>query len=558
VLLTRSGATLQGEEQGLRLRIRLLRGRWPDDGDYIPEESYVQIEAEDLDGRQPPELRLQGLAGAAPEYEDGGRRVMHVQLGSTLGLVPIEARCGPRRLAAEIEVRPRKLDYQAHYLAMRSELEALAQNLLIHSWQAAVERRGAARVDTRTPAELVDLLRQLWTEVRRTFELIALDPHRDLVSELEVADASRAREIGGASLADLVRQPAHWVEHPAEAPLMPSTVTLDSGRRVTPVRILEDRTALSYDTAPNRVVKAGLHLVRRNLRGAMRLIDSGLPRGHFALQAQAPYAALLDELSRGLGSMLRQDFLAEAGAAHASDFFQHTLEADPRYRSMAQLLKTLTLGIGPQVTGRPFVASVREVWEVFEYWSYLSLVTELLSRGWSPVNGDDLFKVKPSGLVLDLARGVASVIRLERGADRVAVCFQRTIRSRSAPQTGALQSRTHEMRPDVILQIEQGGVERLVVVDAKYRLDADGINPPQSAIDDVHVYRDGIGRFERAADGSHRFVPLVTLGIVAFPSRDPSAFAGNRYFESLEHGLGAVSCLPGQDGASRIADACGL
>ena len=63
MLLTRQGATLQGEDEGFRLRLRLLGGRsWPDDGDYIPEESHVQLEAEDLDGQDPPEVRLHRVA----------------------------------------------------------------------------------------------------------------------------------------------------------------------------------------------------------------------------------------------------------------------------------------------------------------------------------------------------------------------------------------------------------------------------------------------------------------------------------------------------------------
>ena len=174
------------------------------------------------------------------------------------------------------------------------------------------------------------------------------------------------------------------------------------------------------------------------------------------------------------------------------------------------------------------------------------------------MNGEEVFKVKPSGLVLDLVRGVESVIRFEKGADSVALYFQRAVKSRSTPKTGALQWSTDEMKPDVMLQIERGSVEQLVVVDAKYRLDPDGINLPQSAIDDEDVYRDGIGRFEKRPDGSYAFVPLVALGIVAFPSQDPFAFATSRYAESVHQGLGAVSCLPGQDGAERIAAACGL
>jgi predicted component of viral defense system (DUF524 family) len=559
VHLSRQGAALEGDEDALRLRLRLLsRRQWPEDGDYVPEESHLQLEAENLDGPEPPEVLLQGLPHAAPEYTEGPRRVVTVQLGSTLGVLPIELRAGPRRATAEVEVRPRKLDYQAHYLAMKSELESLAQNLLLHAWQAAAERHGVEPVQQQTPAELVTLLRELWREVRRTFELIALDPHRDLVSEFEVADVSRAREIGPESLADLVRQPSYWAVHPAGVPPLPSTVKLSTGKLVTPVQVLEDRTELSYDTAPNRVVKAGLDLVRRHVREAVRIMATGLPQGHFALDSKEPYEALLGELSRGLGAMLRQDFVAEAGEAQPSDFAQHTLEADPRYRTMSQLLKTLTLGISPRVTGRPFVASEREVWEVFEYWTYLSLVGELLWRGWTPVNGDDVFKVKRSGLVLDLVRGVESVIRMEKGTASVSLYYQRAVKSRSAPKTGALQSRTHEMKPDAMLVIRQGTTERLVVLDAKYRLDPDGINPPQSAIDDVHVYRDGIGRFEKRPDGTFTFLPTVGLGIVAFPSQDPSAFEASRYADSLAHGLGAVSCLPGQQGARRIADACSL
>jgi uncharacterized protein len=557
--LTRKGQVLQGEEHALRLRLRLIGGRaWPADGDYVPEESQLLIEAADLEGAGPPDIELHGLRGVAPEYVDGCVRVMTVQLGSTLGFLPIEIAVGTRRAFAEVEVRPKKLDYQTHYLAMKSQLEELAQNLLVHSWQAAVERYGLAPSEDRTPAELVSLLNQLWAEVRRAFELIALDPHRDVVSEFDIADASRARQVGPESLADLVRQPSFWVEHPPDTPPLPSTRTLPSGLRVTPVRVLEDRTELSYDTPPNRVLKAGLDLVRRHVGLAIRLVHEGLPAGHFALAAEEPYTALLDELSRGLGAMMRNDFIAQAGTASSTDFAQHTLEADPRYRSMVKLLKMLTLGVSPVITGRAFTVSVREVWELFEYWTYLSLVSELIWRGWEPMDADETFKAERRGLVLDLARGAESLIRMSKGEDVVALYYQRSVKSRLSPKTGALQSRTHAMRPDVMVESRIGDIGRLAVIDAKYRLDVDGVGPPQSAIDDVHVYRDGIGRYEPRPDGSYAFLPALDIGIVAFPGPDPEAFAGSRYEDSLRHGIGAVCCLPGMEGAKLIADVCKL
>lgn len=559
MLLTRQGARLEGEADALRLRLRLLGGRaWPADGDYIPEESYVQIEAQNLDGPDPPSVAIHGLPHAAPEYTDGPWRVITLQLGSTLGVLPIEVQAQLRSALAEVEVRPRKLDYKQHYLAMKADIEQMAQNLLVHSWQAVAERYGLARVDEQTPAELVELLRQLWAEVRRAFELIARDPHRELVSEFEPTDVSRARGIGPDSLADLVREPSYWAEHPAGIPPLPSTTQLPSGKLVTPVRVLEDRPELTYDTPPNRVVKAGLHSVRRHVQTAIGLISHGLPQGHFALQAEQPYSELLEELSRGLGGMLRQDFLAEATEPLSTDFAQHILEADPRYRSMSQLLRTLTLGISPAISGRPFTASVREVWEVFEYWTYLSIIAELLWRGWTPINGDEVFKIKRSGLVLDLVRGVESVIQMEKGGQSVGLYYQRGVKSRSGQKTGALQSRTHEMRPDMMLVIKQYEIERIVVVDAKYRVDQDGVGPPQSAIDDVHVYRDGIGHYELRPDGSYSFIPRVGLGIVVFPSQDPDAFATTRYADSIRQGLGAISCLPGQAGAKQVVAACGL
>ena len=354
MLLTRQGATLQGEDEGFRLRLRLLGGRsWPDDEDTSLR-NRMWIEAEDLDGQDPPVARLHGLPHAAPEYEDGRRRVIHFQLGSTLGFLPIEIRVGPRHATTEVEVRPRKLDYQAHYLAMKSELEELAQNLLFTPGKpppsdAALlllkrEHRRSSSAYSRTVGSSAPLVR-----------VDAFDPHRDLVSEFEVADVSRARELGPESLADLVRQPSYWTDHPLGREPLPSTVTFGTGQLVTPMRILEDRTELLYDTPPNRVIKWGLHTVRRHVRTAMSLVAAGLPQGHFGLEAEAPYVALLEGLSRGLGGMLRQDFMADAGRAVPSDFAQHTLEADARYRSMAQLLKTLTC-ISPKVTGRPFVA----------------------------------------------------------------------------------------------------------------------------------------------------------------------------------------------------------
>ena len=108
------------------------------------------------------------------------------------------------------------------------------------------------------------------------------------------------------------------------------------------------------------------------------------------------------------------------------------------------------------------------------------------------------------------------------------------------------------MVPDISI-LHRGRTDRLILADAKYQLDADGISPPQHAIDALHVYRDGIG-----VNGPDGFQTMVDLAIAAYPGPPPADFEQHRYFQSLVDGIGAVPALPSVGGSAALADACGF
>lgn len=535
-------------DDALRLRVRPLgrRGLSPD-GQHVLEESRLLVEAEDLDGEGPPSIEIHGLEGIGEPDAVDNRTAVEVNTGSALGTIPIRVSRGGRSILASIEVRPYKLDYQSHYVEMRDQLEELAHNLLLHAWQAAARKRGLQIAEEPTPAELIALLGELWERLRRLFSTIEADPHREVVSAFEVSDLSRARDIRQESIVDLVRHPSHWLTHPQSRPPLPATQSI-GGALFTPIKVLEHLAELTYDTAPNRVLAHMLRKLLGAVHEARRITVEDIASDYFPLQAKPSYLRFLGRLAAGIGAIVRTDFLAEAGAVRPGDFSEHILEADPRYRALMDLLRLLHLGISPRIEGRAFAVSEREVWEIFEYWIYLSVTAELLTRDWDALDADTLFRTSDEGLVLGLARGTTATVTFVKDGDRLELTYQRRYVSGRVLAAGTLHTRTHDMQPDIVIRtVDPAGVERIAVIDAKYRLDTDAIGPPQSSIDALHVYHDGIGR--TLPTGA--FLPAVTMAIAAFPAPSVEEFNGHRYERSLRFGVGGLPFLPGQHGAAR-------
>jgi predicted component of viral defense system (DUF524 family) len=210
---------------------------------------------------------------------------------------------------------------------------------------------------------------------------------------------------------------------------------------------------------------------------------------------------------------------------------------DPRYLRVLRIQQDLSRGLG-DLRGRPFEVSFRDTPELYEYWVYLKLVEIFLSLDFVPLEFSPLFRLSEDAFEVSLGRGLDFAVRLASPEGlRATLFYNRTYTTRSRA------SLTHDMRPDVVCEVEGLGRKGAWVFDAKYRraLDAGRWVPTQEDIDQMHTYRDGIGRLGEGG----RFERLMDGAYVLFPAAWDEAYLEHRFSRSVAHGIGGFPLMPG-------------
>ncbi len=434
---------------------------------------------------------------------------------------------GSAALAAGIEVRPGKLDYRTHFRAMQAEIEAICRALLYRTPGVVRARRSATASDGPSIAEYLSLIEALFADLARNVEAILRAPRLRLVRRDRVVDVSRARGGSAGSAAWVVRTPSVW--GPAKAatvPLLPLP-----GRRISYRAVREAVPETDANIPENRLLFHVLTTLRRRLR---RLV--GMPEHReFEDSSQGRMCVLL--LRRVEGWLRSPLFSALSSSFFAPD--AEPMMLDPRYLRVQRIHRDLLRGLG-DLKGRPFEVSLRDTPELYEYWVYLKLVAVFRSLGFAPVDPFPAGSLSEDALTVALGRGLDFAVRLASpDGQRATLFYNRTFTTRRRA------SLTHDMRPDAICEVETPSGRRMWAFDAKYRRILDGgcWSPTQEDIDQMHTYRDGIGRLRE--DG--RFERLLDGAFVLFPAAWDEAYLKHRFHRSVVHGIGGFPLMPGDE-----------
>jgi hypothetical protein len=176
---------------------------------------------------------------------------------------------------------------------------------------------------------------------------------------------------------------------------------------------------------------------------------------------------------------------------------------------------------------------------LYEMWAYLTVVravARLLDR---PIPSHAFFRAEHRGIRFLLRRGRRHGVTFDGDGRRATVVYN----PRFPARAGLLAQ-----RPDMLLTVERGDEVRRFVLDAKYRRDDStgyvrrhgAPGPPESALGDLHRYRDAI-----VTTGGER---TVVQAVALFPYREsePGAFAASKLWTAVDAiGVGAIPLLPG-------------
>jgi hypothetical protein len=500
-------------------------------------------------------LHVHGLPH--PHVVQQGLLLANLHLGHEFGDLSLQLVDGPRTVSsAVVGVGARYLDVDTDFAAIEQDLDRVAHGLAYSIWKQAAH---AAYPDFTAPTgtpEWLALLDFLWERIRRGLVAIERDPDRELRHIHEVVPAGRAGALDQHGMRWLARHPDAWEIFGTHPPV--ASVPLAQGH-VVAVRALSRRREVSLDTPANRLLKARLRRIERRIVRVIAAVPQ-LSAAHFAAGQRNVYRDQLLIKLRESQRFSTHGFLRDVKDDQApTRQSSHVARTDARYRDVLRAASMLEWGILRGIGGQNLLISHRETWELYEYWVYLYLLSIFDDAGWQCLNQSAVRLSTDASVVVDLAKGAASQVQFRKmgagPATVVTITFHKVYSSRDALAGLGPGSRSVQRDVDIVLEVQLAGAIKRAALDPKYRveLDDDGCKiAPVSAINDMHVYRDSVGRWALGLAGHRRFEPTLDVAVAVFPSHDEACASHHRFCRSIDDGIGALPLLPGSAGSPAV------
>lgn len=402
--------------------------------------------------------------------------------GFHAGIVEAELRLpghAPRRFEIVTDPDRRKLTRDDFDAMVREILEDTFALFSLSSFRKAVARGSG----TRPPAiARLEFLRARIDELEDIVAGILRNPRRRLTAEEVSLPYHRAIRATGPEILRSLRSGLIVAEQGTPSRL-PAPL-----KGFLPAQIKVRQRRSSLDLPEHRQMGACLRAWAAWLAAVAELLGGQIPDNDARQRRDAAtWAARCRRLARRVSRLAGTAPFAEAGEAPPRLVLSSIFRNDPVYRRFYRLWRDMKLGIAA-VFGDFLNLPLARTFELYELWCFLRLV-RAGAETFGPENLDvsDLF-------ISDAAGGVT----LAAGAVTVAVggdwklCFQKQYREFwIEPDRRGSYSRI--MTPDIVAAqtpAAQGEAGRLIVLDAKYRID-EGLN---DALSSIHTYRDALVR----------------------------------------------------------------
>ncbi len=336
-------------------------------------------------------------------------------------------------------------------------------------------RKGVARGAGRRPPPIarLEFLRSRMGALVQTVKAIDARPRRVLRAEDSLTPFWRA---GRATAPEVLKsfQSGRLVQESGPARL-PAAL---KGHLPAIIRSKVRRSSL--DIPAHRQMKASLALWARWLEGVALMLQASVPPDPEDGRMARLWAHRTRRMARELRGLLSLPMFEGVSPGHPRPDAAPIWRGEPQYRRFAAIHRDFSRGLA-SAFGDFLQMPLARTFDLYELWAYLRLTRAAITRfGAAGVDVTGLFE---AGRGVTLAAGQA-VVRLPV-AD-VALCFQRRYREYWLEKDGR-GSFSREMRPDMAIESLDGG-ERLIVLDAKYRIGA-GLN---EALASAHMYRDAL------------------------------------------------------------------
>lgn len=427
-----------------------------------------------------------------------------------------------------LRVAPRKVD-QERYEALLIDLQRVAYGILYTLAGASAE--GAAL--QRDPPwqsdpieEYYGLFAQRFEGFARAVGRIAARPREHLRGAEEQLPLGRAAALGPDALARLPR--GDFDEAPAGV-AQDLQEALRPGGGLLPRTVVATRGEPTPDIYEHRLLKHLLGLLLRRARFIGGLAERELARfeANEALGVSGgARRARVSEIAGGCASVARRladlraaPFLADVRPLDAFRGATPLLRRDAAYAEVYRMWMALRQRPIVAFDSPLFYLPIADLPRLYEIWCAIQVVRALLAGGGLVREQRIVERRGEDADGLDFAIGLverAPLLVIERGPLTLTLRYQPRYRplaqaeaagARRAARLGSLDR--HVRVPDLAIELRRpGDPPRVLLLDAKYRLDADGRGVPQDALADAYAYLGAIGYAgERATVGALLLYP---------------------------------------------------
>jgi len=492
-----------------------------------------------------------------------------------LELIDAGPAAGATRWTWLLRVITRKVD-QDRYEELLEDIQRAAYGVLASLAGASAEGAELQREAPwqHSPAEeYYALLEERLESFARAVRRIVARPREHLRGAYEQTPLGQAGELGARALSELARGPFDAAP-PNAAPELQAA--LRTGGGLLPRDVATERDRPTTDIYEHRLLKHLLGLLMRRARfiGTLAERDAARLAGNEAFTGPSMRRLRAEQIAAGSATAIQTlrelralPFLSEVQPLPSFRGITPLLQRDASYREVYRMWQALRQHPYIAFDSPLFGIPIADLPHLYESWCAIQVALALLELGGTVREQRLVENRRPDSAEDDLEYTVAlaeysPLLVIERGAWMLMLRYQPRYRPRQKVK-GKKQKEAgdnllpttfyrlpfesldrHTRVPDLAIEIQRSGEPpQVLLLDAKYRLDADGRGVPQDALADAYTYFGAIGAAGKRA----------TLGALLLY---PGTGAPERYAS----GVGSIPLLPGRTNAlaQQLADWLGL
>lgn len=451
-----------------------------------------------------------------------------------VGRTDFSFRAGEETLAIEAEVFPSKIDYVEDYEDLLEGVAAVRRALIMEFLRGTYRQARVNRDGSGSGIEWLTLLRIHFDTLSAAIKYINSSARRTLVREDAVTPIHRVRGSSAGATRAVVRGLGFG--------------DFQDVPGIGPVRshIQVSRAFESLDTFEHRWIRSRLKFVHARLlafeaeqearaRRSAERTGKRPPR----LDAELSEIGSLREL---VEQLLLSPVITSATIDVPASATSLQLQSAPGYSQAYGVLSLLAAALsGDDGTECYSTSELNELYEMWCFFKVAQVTAELLG---SEVDFSELIPIDNAGLRFTLRKGRSGLVKLPGKFAQAVLTYNPSF---DVP--------TGIQKPDIVLRVvASGGVDAMIVLDAKYRIDASkeyikqfgAAGAPIEAVNQLHRYRDAI----LVLDEANELIRPVLAGVALYPW--PKTAEEHRLRQAADEvAIGALPLLPGNDGDLR-------